>query len=130
MAGYAQEVFSGSPLSFEAPGNLHTQTVVEYDRDPIVKPCEDFCLKITLKNLRRDSRYYTIVPYLPEGWTADYNKTAHCRYVQRPHQEDGLGYVEMTIHVGESVEAVNSFPIMLHDTQHALPITIPVVLLG
>ena len=130
LSGYAQEVFSRSPLSFEVPCNLHTQAIVEYDRDPIVKPGEDFTLKITLKNLRRDSRYYTITPYLPEGWGADHSRTAHTRYVQRPHQEDGLCYVDMTIHVGENVDALNHFPIIICDNQHVLPITIPIVLLG
>ena len=38
LPGYAQEVFSRSPLSFEVPGTLHTQTVVEYAREPVIKP--------------------------------------------------------------------------------------------
>ena len=112
------------------PGTLHTQTVVEYDRDPIVKPGEDFHIHITLKNLRKDAHYYTVLPYLPEGWTADYNKTAHVSYYQRLHQEAGLGYVDMVIRVGDRVDAVNRFPIVIQSCQHAVPIMIPVALLG
>ena len=130
LSGYAQEIFARSPLSFEVPGTLHTQTIVEYVRDPIVKPGEEFTLKITLKNLRNDSRYYTVIPYLPDGWSADYNKTAQASYFQRPHGETGLATIEMTIHIGENVAPVNQFPIVIHTSHHAVPITIPISLLG
>lgn len=130
LVGYAQDVFSRSRFSYEVPGTLHTHTVVEYDREPIVKPGEDFKIKITLKNIRKDAHYYTVEPYLPDGWTADYNKTAHVSYYQRLHQEAGLGYIDMVIHIGENVDAVNRFPIVIYPCQHAVPIMIPVVLLG
>ena len=130
LAGHSQAVFSGSPWSFEVPGTLHTHTYVEYDRAPIVKPGEEFRVKITLRNLRRDAHYYMVTPYLPEGWSAEYNKTVAIRYLQRPHQEYGLAGVEMVIRVGESVAPVNRFPIVLYAEEHAIPITIPMVLLG
>ena len=104
--------------------------VVEYDRDPIVKPGEDFHIRFTLKNIRKDAHYYTVETYLPEGWSADYNKTTHVSYYQRLHQEAGLSYVDMVVHVGEKVDAVNRFPVIIQPCQHAVPIMVPVVLLG
>ncbi|MBR4863912.1 MAG: ADP-ribosylglycohydrolase family protein [Oscillospiraceae bacterium] len=130
LAGYAHTVFARSPLSFEVPGSLHTQAIVEYKRDPIVKPGEDFSLTITLQNLRRDSRYYSVLPYLPAGWTADYDRTAHSTYMQRPHGETGITKIEMTIRVGEKIEPINQFPVIIQVSQHGIPITVPIVLLG
>ncbi len=130
LSGYAQEVFARSPLSFEVPGTLHTQTVVEYERDPVVKAGENFKLKITLKNLRRDAHFYTVETYLPEGWSADHNKTVAIRYSQRPHREDGIACMEMVIHIGEKVDAINHIPVVIQSCQHAIPIYVPLVLLG
>ena len=130
LAGYSQEVFARSPLSFEVPNAVHTTTVVEYDRDPIVQPGEDFTIKITLKNNRSDAHYYTVDAYLPVGWSADYPKTCRVSYYQRLHQEAGLAHLELTVHVGETVKDINRIPIIINACEHAVPIMIPVVLLG
>ena len=80
--------------------------------------------------MRRDARYYTVEAYLPEGWSADYNKTVPIRYLQRPHKEDGCACLEMVIHIGEKVDAINRIPVVIHSVQHAVPIYAPLVLLG
>lgn len=130
LSGYSQQVFSRSPYSFEVPNPLHTATVVEYETEPIVKPGETFKINITLRNLRSDAHYYTVDAYLPEGWSAEYPKTCHLSYFQRLHNEAALAKIEMTIHIGESVKDINRIPIMIQPCQHAVPIMIPVVLLG
>lgn len=130
LDGYASEFFSRSRFSFEVPGTLHTHTLVEYEREPIVKSGDDFRLRITLKNLRKDSHYFTVKPYLPEGWSADYNKTSPIRYIQKLHQEKGVSFVDMIIHIGEKLEPINQFPIVITSNEHAIPIYIPISLLA
>ena len=130
LDGYSQEVFSRSPYSFEVPNPLHTSAFVEYETIPIVKPNDTFKIKITLKNLRSDARYCTVDAYLPEGWGADYPKTCHFSYYQRLHSEAGLTSVEMTVNVGEVVRDINKIPVMINAHGHAVPIMIPIVLLG
>ena len=130
LSGYSREVFSRSPFSFEVPNPLHTTTVVEYEKEPIVKAGDTLKIKITLNNLRSDAHYYTVDAYLPEGWTAEYPKTCHISYFQRLHQEAGLATFEMILYVGENVKDINRVPIVINACQHAVPIMIPVVLLG
>ena len=130
LRGYSMEIFSRSPYSFEVPNPLHTETLVEYDRAPIVKPGDSFRVKITFQNKRYDSRYVSIHPILPEGWSADYSKTCYMRYDQFIHQEYGKGILEMVIHVGENVLDVNKIPVIVESRDHAVPIFIPIVLLG
>lgn len=130
LSGYSQQVFSRSPYSFEVSSTLHTSTVVEYETEPIVKPGDVFKIRITLRNLRSDAHYYSVDAHLPEGWSAEYPKTCHLSYFQRLHTEAALAVINMIIHVGENVKDINSIPIVINACQHAVPIMIPVVLLG
>ncbi len=127
--GVAEAIFARSPYSFEIPG-VHTHTVVEYETEPRIQPGVDFKVKVTLHNLQNDARYYTAKAYLPEGWSADYDKSCHSRYKQVLYHHDGVSHWEMTIHTGENVEAVNQIPLIFYTESHANPIYVPIVLLG
>lgn len=130
LAGYSSDVFSRSPYSFEIPSLLHTSVVVEYEREPRVKPGEALSVKVTLKNRRLDSHYYAAQLYLPEGWSADYDKCCHTIYTQRGHGQDGVAQWQMKLYIGEAVKAVNQIPLIFQVADHAVPIMIPIVLLG
>lgn len=130
LPGYAEEIFARSPYIFEVSSLLHTSVVVEYEKAPRVKPGEVFAVKVTFTNQRMDSHYYTAQLYLPEGWSAEYDKTCHTIYKQRAHAQSGVAQWEMTLHVGEKVDAVNKIPLMFNVADHAVPIMIPIVLLG
>lgn len=130
LQGYVQSIFTRKKFSFEIPSLLHTGVIVEYDRAPRVKPGEDFTVAVTLTNYRYDSRYYSGTVYLPEGWSADYNKSIHTIYRQDAFCQDGSTVWNVTIHVGEHVEATNQISLWLNADGHAVPILIPLVLLG
>ena len=130
MSEYAQQIFARSPYSFEVPSLLHTSAVVEYECSPRIKPNSDFKVKVTFKNQRKDSHYYKAKAYLPDGWSAEYDRTCYTIYSQPAHGQDGIASWEMTIHIGETVEAVNRIVLTFTMHDHAVPIMIPVVLLG
>lgn len=130
LQGHVQSVFARKKNSFEIPSLLHTGAVVEYDRTPRVKPGEDFTVSVTLSNYRYDSRYYSGEVFLPEGWTADYSRSIHTIYRQDAFQQDGRTVWQVTIHVGERVAATNQICLSLKADGHAVPVLIPVVLLG
>ncbi len=130
LKNYSGEVLSRSPYSFEIGDPIHTSAVIEYEKEPRIKPLDAFKVKVTLSNHREDSRYYNVDVFLPEGWTADYNKTCHTIYRQTPHGQDGKAVWEMTVNVGERVEGINKIVVMVSTHEHAVPLMIPVVLLG
>jgi len=124
---HIKDLFKRSPYSFEIP-EVHTKAIVEYDCAPIVKPNTDFDVTITLKNFRRNSYYYEFDLALPEGWTAEYDRTCHIH--QRTQLDMGLAVWKMKIHVGERVDPVNRIPVMISPKNHACPLMVPIVLLG
>ena len=128
LKGYADEVFARSPYSFEITNLLHTDTLVEYECEPVVKPNSDFKVKISFKNNRFNSFHYEFDVCLPEGWTADYRRTCYIR--NKTLCDNGRSSWEMTIHVGEDVKSINRIPIMISPKGHAVPIMVPIVLLG
>lgn len=129
LKDYSKNILSRSPYSFEIDA-IHTSAVIEYEKEARVKPLDDFKVKVTLANHREDSRYYNIDVFLPEGWSAEYNKTCHTIYRQIPHGQDGNAVWEMTVNVGERVEGINKITVMISTHEHAMPLMIPIVLLG
>ncbi|MBO4406784.1 MAG: hypothetical protein J5849_03720, partial [Clostridia bacterium] len=128
LKGYKEEVFRRSRLSFEIPSRLHTDAVVEYEADPVVKPGEDFTLTVTLTNRRRNPYHYEVTVGLPEGWTADYPRTQYVEH--KTLVNDGTSRWTMTVHAGDRVDPVNRIPVVFTPRGHAVPVMIPVVLLG
>lgn len=128
LEGYAEQIFGRSPYSFEVSDGLHTDALVEYDCEPVVKSGSDFKVHITFINRRLSAHHHRMDVFLPEGWSADYDKT--CFADQKTRITSNQTKWEMTLHVGEKVDAVNRIPIMVSTPSHAVPVMIPIVLLG
>lgn len=128
LKGYAQQIFDRSPYSFEITNGLHTDALVEYDCEPVVKPNSDFKVSITLTNNRLSAHHHRMDVFLPEGWRADYERT--CFSDQQTRITSKRTKWEMILHVGEKVDNINRIPIMISTSSHAVPIMIPIVLLG
>lgn len=129
LAGIPQKVMNRSALSFEI-GNIHTDAVVEYEKDPEVCPGEDFKVKVTFTCKKAGPYHMEIDVNLPEGWSADYRKTCYMQNRTLSKLKDGTETWEMTIHVGENVNFINRIPVTVTARGHANPIMIPLVLLG
>lgn len=119
---YAEKMFKRSPYSFEIARKTHMDVIVEYDSEPIIKPNGNFKVRITIKNNRRNAYHCEFTVGLPDGWSADYERTA---FVQLDE-----GTWEMTIYAGEKVDSVNKIPVMISPQGHVMPVTAPIVLLG
>ena len=128
LEGYAESVFRRSRLSFEIPSRLHTGAVVEYDADPVIAPGGEFRVTVTLTNLRRNPYHYEVTVGLPEGWTAEFPRTQYVEH--RTMMNDGTARWVMTLRAGDRVEPVNRIPVVFTPRGHAVPVMIPLVLLG
>jgi len=125
---YVEELFLRSRYSFEIPSGLHTETVVEYEKEPTVKSGDEFNIKVTLKNNRFNSYHYEFDVFVPEGWEAVYDKT--CYIHPKTFRTICTKSWDLTIKVGENVKSINRISVMISPKGHAVPIMIPIVLLG
>lgn len=128
LAGYKESVFRRSRLSFEIPSRLHTDAVVEYEADPVIAPGGEFRVTVTLTNLRRNPYHYEVTVGLPEGWTAEFPRTQYVEH--KTLVNDGVSRWTMTIRAGDRVDPVNRIPVVFSPRGHAVPVMIPLVLLG
>ena len=129
LKDYSKRIFNRSPYSFEISTYLHTNAVVEYECEPVVKTEDEFKVKITMQNFRKNGYYYEFNVFLPEGWSAEYSKTCRIHEVN-PRFTPGFVSWEMTIKIGEKVDAINRLSVMISPKGHSVPIMIPIVLLG
>ena len=127
LKGYVEDYFGRSPYSFEVPSHLHTDAIIEYNEQPVAKPGCNIEVTVTLKN-KEDFIYYDVNLGLPEGWTADYERSSYTHAWMDQHI--GNAVWKMTIHVGEKVEAVNRIPVMFSPRHAVVPVLVPIVLFG
>ena len=128
LEGYSTKIFKRSPYSFEINSPSHTDAVVEYEKDPFVKPGDEFPVKVTFTNHRNDPFFYELDVLLPDGWSAEYGRNCFIRQIT-PNSDDKATW-EMKIKVGENVSTVNKLFITATGEGHVMPVIIPVVLLG
>ena len=128
LKGYAEEILKRSAYSFEVKAEPHTSAYVTYEGPAFVKSGEDFHVKVHFRNYRRGPLYFEMDVKLPEGWSADYSRSVFV--IHDSIKGNGEGFWEMTIHVGEQVEAINRIPVMAWGRGKATPVVIPIVLLG
>lgn len=128
LDGYSAGIMERSPYSFEINSPSHTDVVVEYEKEPFVKPGDEFRVKVSFTNHRGDPFFYELEALLPEGWSADYKK--NCFITQITLKSDGKATWEMTVHVGENVATINKIIITATAEGHVVPVMIPMVLLG
>ena len=128
LKGYAEEMFKRSPWSFEIRTAPHTDAVVEFDRAPKIKAGDDIKVSVYFRNYRQNPLYYEMDVRLPDGWTADYSRQAFG--IHDSIKGKGEGRWEMTIHVGENVNAINRIPVIAWVRGNATPVFLPIVVLG
>ena len=125
----SKEFIKRSKYSFEIE-NVHTNAVIEYEREPIIRPYEEFKIKITLQNYRYDPRYINVAVDVPETWSAEYGKNVFLTNFTTGGATVGKQDFEILINIGEKVSEVNNFMITLTSANHPLPLFIPITLLG
>lgn len=117
-----------SRYSFEAVHLGHTTVVVEYEKAPEISPLEDFSVKLKIKNFRNKQYHYEFDVILPEGWSADYRRTAHVGY--NTLCTNNRTEWKMTLHSGEKTQAVNRVYVVITANEHPNPIVVPLTLIG
>ena len=79
--------------------------------------------------MRREPYYYEFDVALPDGWTAEYYHNCHAKQKLRKGPNFDSEW-EMKINIGENVSAINKIMVMISPKNHAMPIMVPIILLG
>ncbi|MBR2037502.1 MAG: ADP-ribosylglycohydrolase family protein [Lachnospiraceae bacterium] len=128
LKNYSLEYMDRKPYSFDVKGSCYLSAKVEYEKEPVIKAGETFVIRITFRNEYNQVFHAEVNTYLPEGWSAEYNKMVFLRHSDM-HYSDKTAY-EMKITVGESVQARNDLVISVRHPLSPMPMLIPITLLG
>ena len=130
LKGHTKEVMARSPYSFEVLSASHTDVLVEYEKEPKIKPLTELDVKLTLTNKRGNPRHGLIEVILPEGWTADYNRALYMSHGMTGIAEKAAK-CNIKINVGENVDAINEILVKISFTPtQVMPVIVPLTLLG
>lgn len=115
------------PYSFDV--NTHfMRATVSYETAPVLAPMGTLKAAVHFRNMIHDSRWEEISVCLPEGWSAEYRRSAYA-----PHWSTRTKPMfdwEITITAGERVEPINRVMVVLSSPSHPLPVVIPMTILG
>ena len=124
---YTADFLNRSPYSYDIRQNC-LSAVVEYDQEPMIRPCGESKVRVTFRNVDSDPHWEAIRVSLPEGWTAEYPRSLYLEH--RSAQTSVYAKWEMTVTAGEHVDAVNRGLIEVVSEHRPLPLYIPLVWLG
>ena len=138
LEGYASAYYKRSPLSYDMniPGFINAR--IEYEKEPVALPNEEFKMKIKFKQIiSQEALQGAVNIVLPEGWSASYRKSVHIAK-QRDIMEVSMPYIDydiysdldITIIPDENVKPVNKLYVNIEISSCCIPFTIPVTLIG
>ena len=124
-----QEIFRYSPYSFTFTNNMSGSLTIDYGKEPVIKPGEEFEIKYTIENKLHE--YYADVKlFLPEGWTASYKHTVYiCSTTVQP-SEYRYTTNSVIIKAGENVSSRNDIIFHITSPTRAMPFTVAAPLFG
>ena len=100
--GFVNTLVARSPYHVEHDFPLST-VVVEYDREPDVKPGDEINIKVTVTKKIASQKHYSARLLLPEGWTYSGPSYINC---SKKHPSDPVSHT-FKVTVGEKVDCKN-----------------------
>ena len=128
LEGYSLKYMDRSPYSFDVKCGYYLDAKVEYEKAPVIKPGEEFKIKVTFHNRSTQPYHVDVDMYLPEGWTADYGRSAYVTCATRNTSADTV--YEAVVTAGEKVLTKNNIVLHVACPISSMPLLIPVTLLG
>ena len=131
-----QEFMAQPPYSFSV-GDHGIIALVHYGDEPYIQPGGRLTVTVELRNPQYDAQWLEVQVHVPEGWTADYQKSVCLLHRSSCSTgPKGLGHVtgrttwQVTFTAGETVNAVNRIPVMMEIKGYPMPLCIPLTVLG
>lgn len=116
-----------NPYTYEETDLIHTLVRIQFETAPVIKPNQVLKMKAQFLNTMWEPRTLFINLLLPDGWSADYQKSVFveqkCEMHTLKHSE-----LEFEITAGENVDSVNEIIMCVtadgRPTRGMLPITV------
>ena len=131
---FVKKMFSRSPYSFTVEGTF-ASALVEFEKEPVIDANGTLNCKISLSHetvanfhFLNKQDIFELHWHLPEGWTVNGRRTIFLSGGKRLGSEPN--FAEITLCAGEKVEPINRLVLEIRRSQHAMPLLVPITILG
>lgn len=127
---FVNELASRKQYSYVIEG-LRANVLVEFDSRPVIMPEGTLTGRITIKpNVSfREQEHYRLRYYCPDGWKMDSVRNLYTPNHIGPREHE-YASAAFTLTAGECVEAVNSVILQITVPGRAMPILVPIQVMG
>lgn len=125
----SRKLLARSKYSFTVSG-VFASVLVEYPHAPTVSPMGELDCRVSviIKSVYAKQDHYTFHWHLPEGWSVDGPRSVFAAPLW--YQNEGHATANIKIRAGESVEAINRLILEVCCPDHAMPVLVPVTVIG
>lgn len=104
-------LFNRSNYSVDVPSLGFASCVIDYGKEPIVKENDTFTFKLKFTPKIYEYLHIRLKLILPEGWTAEYDRSVMLRYALYYKEEQPEFYkneeINVTVHTSDNISAIN-----------------------
>lgn len=126
--GYPMKVLEYSPYSYKHQNGCFGDVTIEFDGEPRLDKEGKITFRYTTRNYLAESFNADVKIFLPDGWTAEYDKSI---YVEKSTRHTiRYSTYEVTVTAGENVLAKNKLILSISSSARATEYAIPVHVLG
>ncbi|MBE7054332.1 MAG: ADP-ribosylglycohydrolase family protein [Ruminococcaceae bacterium] len=130
---YIKNILDQSAYSFNISNGTEFSAAIEFEKEPVVKSDEEIKVKIKFFNYFREPFNADIKAYLPDTWSAVYDKNIFVKGSATVHWtewDDVKGECNLVITPGEIINSKNDIIISVTSPARAMPLLIPITILG
>lgn len=120
--------FDYSPYSYLTSNYVTGDVTVDFEKSPKIKSGEQITFKYTIRNILQESYNADVQLFLPDGWTAEYDRTIYVDKHTR-HSKRHTTYT-VTVTAGENISSKNKLILNISSPARAIEYAIPVNILG
>ena len=130
---YLKVFLKRSPYSYDISNGSEFSARVEFEKEPVIKLGEELKIKISLFNKFREPFNTDVKVYLPDMWSATYDKNVFVKGSATVHWkewEDVKGECNISITSEGNILAKNEIIVSITSPSRANPLLIPITILG
>lgn len=125
---FVTQLSARSQYSYTIEG-IYADALVEFDQKPVAQPGGTLTGRISLTpRPMSEQRHYRLRPLVPAGWQFECARNLFTAAPHSAHREHACA--PFTLHVGEEVEAVNRIILEITCPGRAMPLLVPIQVMG
>lgn len=125
-------ILNRSPYTYDGINFVTGKCMVEYDKEPVIKPFETITGTLDFAKFMADTYCYQTRIILPEGWECDIPQNINLSdgFITHANEPERYKKVKFSITAGKNVGCINRIPIEITAYGRSTVFYVPIILQG